>query len=317
VAETTAETAFNQGCRGLVPRAELDLRFFRYQLLARRDDLVALGQGSTFTELSSDALAAFEVSCPSPSEQRRVADFLDAETTRIDALIDKKRSMIKRLVERQSAIADREIEDAAVSYIRLSLLLALRISDGPHETPEFLDEGVPFLSVDNVVGGRLVFDGARRISSDAHRRYAMKCRPQRGDVIVTKAAAIGRVALVEEDVEFNIWSPLAVLRPDQSQMRSDFLYHAMRTTAVQDQIQLLASSNTQQNVAMSDLASLRIPVMSLIEQERIAAALTTSQQQVTQLSGRLESSIHLLEEHRQALITAAVTGQLDIAKAAV
>lgn len=316
VAETTTETAFNQGCRGLVPHTEVDLRFFRYQLLARRADLVAQGQGSTFTELSSPSLAAFKVRCPSVREQREIANFLDAETVRIDALIEKKRSMIKRLAERQSAVADREIGDAATSHIRLSLLLAVRISDGPHETPEFLDEGVPFLSVDNVVDGTLVFDGARRISSDAHHRYAVKCRPQRGDVVVTKAAAIGRVGLVQTDIEFNIWSPLAVLRPDQARIRSDFLYHAMRTTVVQDQIQLLASSNTQQNVAMSDLASLRVPVMSLTEQERIAAALSTNQRQVKELSGRLEDSVHLLQEHRHALITAAVTGELDVAKGA-
>lgn len=61
IAETTATTAFNQGCRGLVPVVELDTRYFRYQLGAITDRLTAAGQGSTFVELSSDALAATEV----------------------------------------------------------------------------------------------------------------------------------------------------------------------------------------------------------------------------------------------------------------
>lgn len=104
VAETTCEMAFNQGCRGLVPRAELDVRYFRYQLIARRPELVALGQGSTFSELSSDALAAFKVACPPLSRQRLVADRLDTEAAFIDTMVEKTRRAIALLRERRQAL---------------------------------------------------------------------------------------------------------------------------------------------------------------------------------------------------------------------
>jgi type I restriction enzyme S subunit len=104
VVETIREMAFNQGCRGLVPRASLDLCYFRYQLVARRADLVALGQGSTFTELSSDALASFKVACPSLAEQREIADRLEVETVRIDALVEKTRHAINLLREHRQAL---------------------------------------------------------------------------------------------------------------------------------------------------------------------------------------------------------------------
>lgn len=104
VVETTSELAFNQGCRGLVPRAEVDVRYFRYQLLARRPDLVALGLGSTFAELSSDALASVKVAYPSLRVQRELADQLDAQTARIDALIRKTGQVIDRLTERRQAL---------------------------------------------------------------------------------------------------------------------------------------------------------------------------------------------------------------------
>ena len=193
--------------------------------------------------------------------------------------------------------------------MRLSRLLLTRISDGPHETPEFLDEGVPFLSVDNVVNGRLLFENARKISPEDHRRYGAKCLPQRGDVIVTKAAAIGRVALVDTDVEFNVWSPLAVLRPDARQIRPTFLYHGLRTMSVQTQIQLAASSNTQQNIAMSDLAALRVPVASLAVQRDVEQTLTQAQHELDHVRRALEKHIGLIREHRNALIGAAVTGE--------
>ena len=87
VAQTAGKMAFNQGCRGLVATVPADMRYFRYQLHALRDELAARGAGSTFMELSTDALATVRMMNPPLGEQRRIADFLDAETARIDALI--------------------------------------------------------------------------------------------------------------------------------------------------------------------------------------------------------------------------------------
>jgi type I restriction enzyme S subunit len=82
VAQTSRLMAFNQGCRGLIPTVPADMRYFRYQLLSLREELVSRGAGSTFMELSTDALAAVPMVRPPLDEQRRIADFLDAETAR-------------------------------------------------------------------------------------------------------------------------------------------------------------------------------------------------------------------------------------------
>lgn len=105
VVETTSGMmALNQGCRGLVPAADLDVRYFRYQLVARRPDLVALGQGSTFHEVSSGALASFGVASPPLREQRETADRLDAATARVDGLIEGTSQVIGLLDERRRAV---------------------------------------------------------------------------------------------------------------------------------------------------------------------------------------------------------------------
>jgi type I restriction enzyme S subunit len=318
VTEPTDDLVVSTGFAVLSPRLQLDPRFLAWW--AQSDgfigEVVARSVGVSYPAIRAEEIGEIPIAVPGDDEQREIADFLDAETARIDALIERKLRLIALVTQRHSTRIDRLITDETAPRHRLSRILAMKISDGPHETPEFLNEGVPFLSVDNVVDGRLVFNDTRKISFEAHRRYALKCVPRRGDVIVTKAAAIGRVALVETDREFNIWSPLAVLRPDLSQVQPEFLYYVMLTTAVQDQIQLIASSNTQQNVAMADLASLRVPVPPLLDQRRIATSLAADRCRADELRGRLERQIDLLREHRQALITAAVTGELDITKAA-
>ena len=95
--------------------------------------------------------------------------------------------------------------------IRLKNVLQRRITDGPHTTPEFVDDGMPFLSVDGIQDGELKFDGCRYISEADHEEYRRKALPQRDDLLMGKAASTGKIARVKVDFEFSIWSPLALL----------------------------------------------------------------------------------------------------------
>ena len=94
----------NQGCFLLIPRIESDSRFFLYWLSCQTGYLQALGRGSTFMELSTDDLKAIRVPCFAPSRQRSIADYLDRETGRLDALIKVKERMLKLLAERRQAL---------------------------------------------------------------------------------------------------------------------------------------------------------------------------------------------------------------------
>ena len=116
VAQVARSTAFNQGCRGLVPREPVDIRYIRYQLLSAAPTLQNFGQGSTFLELSSDSLSELPLFVPSVNVQRAIADYLDAETAHIDALIEKKRRMVELLEERRA--------------LEASLLLAATVQHG-------------------------------------------------------------------------------------------------------------------------------------------------------------------------------------------
>ena len=85
----------------------------------------------------------------------------------------------------------------------LKLASANKVKDGPHETPQFLDEGVPFFSVDGIQNCKLVFEGCRYISRQDHKRFSMKCLPKFGDVLLGKAASVGKVAFVDTKEDFN------------------------------------------------------------------------------------------------------------------
>lgn len=89
IAIASQPMCFNQGCRGLVPRPMVRTDFAYWCLLARRQHLVAAGQGTTFIELGRDKLRAEHIPLPDPDTQKAIADFLDRETARIDQIIEK------------------------------------------------------------------------------------------------------------------------------------------------------------------------------------------------------------------------------------
>jgi type I restriction enzyme, S subunit len=96
----------------------------------------------------------------------------------------------------------------------LKRCVAIRITDGPHETPTLVDEGVPFISAESICDGRIDFSRKRGyIPEHLHRQYSRKCFPRRDDIFVCKSGATtGKVAIVDVDFEFGVWSPLAQVR---------------------------------------------------------------------------------------------------------
>jgi type I restriction enzyme S subunit len=296
--------------------APLNVRYFCYQLSSLAERLNAWGQGSTFVELSRDALAAFPITVPPTATQRTIADYLDREAARIDTLVAAKRQMVELSEERLAAVID-TATGASARGVPVKRFLDKRITDGPHETPEFVDDGIPFLSIEAVVDDRLIFENCRYISWEAHREYVQKCQPLPGDVLLAKTGAtIGKVVVVHTDRDFSIWSPLALLRPRRDVMRPEYLWFCLRSRAVQSQIRLAATQNTQPNIAMGDIGDLRIAVPDLQTQDAIVDALWRESERAHEVINCLNVQIDLLQERRQALITAAVTGQLDTSEAA-
>ncbi|NQE05272.1 Type-1 restriction enzyme MjaXIP specificity protein [ANME-1 cluster archaeon GoMg1] len=193
---------------------------------------------------------------------------------------------------------------------KLKFLLRKPVTDGPHETPEFIDEGIPFLSVDSIQDGKLVFENCRYISEEDYLRYKQKCDPQKNDILMGKAASIGKIAIVDVDFEFSTWSPLALLRPNQS-ILPKFLEYSFKSDYCQDQIDLYATSNTQKNISMDEIPRIQIITPTIQEQNNITDFLDKQTAKIDALIEKDKKLIALLKEKRTALINHAVTKGLD------
>jgi type I restriction enzyme S subunit len=329
VAQTLAQTAFNQGCRGLVPRAQLDVRYFRYQLRALAGTLAGHGLGSTFMELSADALAAIRVQVPPVAAQRAIAGFLDGETARIDALAARKRRLIELLGERAATV----IAGGIGSEIGLSAL-AVPNSVGRHPMVRLgalasvqpgltLDGGRdlrespvvrPYLRVANVQDGRVDLAEVKEV--EVPLALALRCELRPGDVLLTEGGdpdKLGRGTVWHGEIpgclhQNHIFAvrPAAALLPE-------FLALLSRTPYARAYFEATASKTTGiASTSTSKIASFRVPVLPLREQRRAVEETTARLAKITELTRLISRQLDVLAERRQALITAAVTGELAI-----
>ena len=148
-------------------------------------------------------------------------------------------------------------------------LLIQPITDGPHETPKLVEEGVPFISVDAIVDNKIDFNRKRgNISEEYDELCCKKYKPQFHDVYLVKSGStVGKVAIVETTDRFNIWSPLAAMRCGEKTYPY-FLYDLLQTKDLQAQVADKASNGTQPNLSMRELEKFPVSVPSNLEEQK-------------------------------------------------
>lgn len=299
--------------------------------------LSSLSVGDIQRQLKWHHLRRISLNLPDIPTQSYLSNLLDCETARIDTLIAKKTRFIELLKEKRQAVITKavtkglddsvEMKDSGVDWLgavpthwdvtALKRIVSTPITDGPHETPVFHDDGVPFVSAEAVSSGRIDFERIRGfISREDHERFSRKYLPQKNDIYMVKSGATtGVTAIVEDDREFNIWSPIAVIRCS-GKAHPPYVLLFMRSKNFLDAVALNWSYGTQQNIGMGVLGNLSIALPSYKEQMVIADSVNRTIGRLNELVRKTERSIELLKEKRSALITAAVTGKIDVREAA-
>lgn len=203
---------------------------------------------------------------------------------------------------------DNLMQNVRGEKIRIIDMLAQPVTDGPHTTPAFVEAGVPFISVDAVWDGKIHFENMRGyITEEFDLECCKKYKPQKHDVYMVKSGSTtGKVAYVDTDMRFNIWSPLAAMRVNDKNS-SRYLYHLLQTKSIQEQVKAKSSRGSQPNLSMRVLEQFQVKVPPLPEQKRIADILdrfdTLCHDQTVGLPAEIEARRRQYEYYRDKLLT--------------
>ena len=328
--------------RGIITSAYLTLRplnsvfpaFLYYALhtFDVRKGFYGMGAGVR-QGLKYDEIRQIKVVLPALIEQHTIANFLDKKCSEIDAIIaDAKASIEEYKAWKASIIYEAvtkgldphaEMKDSGVEWIgeipeewyvcKTLFVLQMPITDGPHTTPELYAAGVPFVSAEAVScgNGRIDFNHIRGyISEGFYQECCKKYIPQKDDIYMIKSGATtGKVAIVDVDTKFTIWSPLAAFRVNPKKVLPRYLFYFLQSPAYQKQVELGWSFGTQQNIGMRTLEKLKICVPPLSVQQEIIRYLDEKSKKLDTIIKEKTDLISDLESYKKSLIYEVVTGK--------
>jgi type I restriction enzyme S subunit len=191
-------------------------------------------------------------------------------------------------------------------------LVEIKITDGPHLTPNFIDEGgIPFLSVESIQNSKIDLSKRRgNISFEDHLEYSKKCKPQWNDILLVKSGSVGKLTIVDIEDEFNVWSPLSLIRI-KKKGNPKYFYYFFHTDYFQTLLKLNSGINTQPNIGMGVIENLKVVSPPLSEQQQIVSYLDTKTSLIDSLIEKTQRKIELLKEKKTSLINEVVTKGLN------
>jgi type I restriction enzyme S subunit len=336
VAQVAFPTTSNQSMAAIVPSASLKARYLFWWLDSNYESIRNMAGGDLRDGLNLELLGNIDCPTPPPAEQQAIADFLDRETAKIDALVAEQERLIELLKEKRQAVISHAVTKgldpsvpmkySGVEWIgeipahwqvaRVKTLSTFTTS-GPRGWGERLGtEGALFVQSGDV-NDRLSVDyaGCNRVAVDEGAEAA-RTRVEAGDILVcitgAKTGNVG-VCLAPPTAAY-VNQHLCLIRPNAEALPG-FLGLALKSHVGQLHF-ALSQYGLKQGLSLEDVRECRATMPPTAEQSTLLTIIAVKTAQLDELCETSERSIALLQERRAALISAAVTGQIDVRGAA-
>ena len=323
IAET--EMCTNQGCKSLVPSEITDTEYFAHLLSISSTELNVRGKGTTFLELSGDELGAFKTPVPSLPEQTQIAAFLDRETMKIDALVAEQLRLMALLKEKRQAVIshavtrglnpDAPMKPSGIEWLgdvpeHWEVLPAKRVSSvfvPQRNKPELNANGDGHFWVTmEQMRSEEINSAELSVTEDAAEDAGTRVLPA-GAVVASCVGTFGLAAINNVDVIIN--QQLQAFIPTD-RVDAKFLRHCV--VIAEGYFEQIGTSATVAYVNQLGFANMPMVLPPREEQHQIVEFLAAESAKFDTLTAEAQRATDLLQERRTALISAAVTGQIDV-----
>jgi len=299
-----------------------------------KTQLSYLSNATTIEVIYSETIASVIIPVPPICEQRTILEFLDRETTKIDALVGEQRRLIELLKEKRQSVISHAVtkglnphapmKPSGMEWLgdvpehwKVTQLgrICSDINDINHEMPTAVENGVPFLSAKDLLDdGTLNFTvDIKMISEEDFVKLSRKICPRRGDIIYSRiGACLGKARLVETDARFLISYSCCVVRVEETIACRQFIRHLLDGEMILTEARMRTQGIGVPDLGLREIGRFPVPLPPMREQTAIASYLEDEVGKLERLIAEAQRAIDLLQERRTALISAAVTGKIDV-----
>lgn len=301
--------------------------------------------GGVVGTLTQQDINNYSLPYPTIVEQEKIAKFLDEKTAQFDSIISKKEALIEKLEEAKKSLISEvvtgkvrvvktddgyelverkkeEMKDCGVEWFNKIPLdwkysklkyLTNQIIDGSHTTPNYIDSGIPFLRVTDITNNseKIDKDNVKYISMEEHNELIKRCKPEKGDLLVSKNGTIGVTKVIDWEWEFSIFVSLCLIKV-KKELSVNLLSLYFKSNILDEQIAYGGKKTSITNLHLEKIREFVVPIPSLIEQEKIIDYLNKECIKIDSVINKILLQIEKLKEAKQSLISEAVTGKIEI-----
>ena len=254
------DTAF-----GLVAHRDVLLPKYLYYFCVNFD-FEQLNTTVTIPSLTKANLLQIEINIPDLDEQRHVVSVLD-KICRLADLQQQELHNLNQLVKsRFIELFGRTPDKEKVSMAEICRI----ITDGTHQPPQFVDKGIPFLFVSNIVTNEICYETERFISEETYTELIKRTPIEIGDVLLSTVGSYGHPAVVKRDKRFCFQRHIAYLKPDSERVDSEYLRGAILSPGVQRQINDRVKGIAQKTLNLSEIRKIKLPLPPIDQQKQFA-----------------------------------------------
>jgi type I restriction enzyme S subunit len=333
------EATTNQACCVLTKSAVIDNKYLYYWLQAFKPDIVNLASGGGQPNINQEVVAFLKISSPEVSGQKKIANFLDHETAKIDTLIEKQQQLIALLKEKRQAVISHAVtkglnpnapmRDSGVEWLGevpvhwgvSALKYHVDTVNGfGFSSSDVCEEGVPFIRAGNIKKKSVTRTNLYLPKGivDRHKRVILS----EGDIVISMVgsdpiileSAVGQIGIVPNSMAGSVPNQnVVILREKTDLLLKKFLFYALCSDSYRNHLNVFSHKLANQSIISSSLiVNAKFMLPSAEEQSEVIKFLDQRLTKFDEVMERNNYSLTLLKERRTALISAAVTGKIDV-----
>lgn len=322
VAILDIDATTNQAIAGInIKENNINSLYLMYFLRSIKDEICNKGRGVAQNNLNLSILKQIQIPLPPLKEQERIVGILDESFAKIDESIKILEQDLLNLDElMQSALqkAFNPLKDNAKENYKLpqgwewkNLGEICFITDGTHKTPNYIETGIPFLSVKNISKGFFDLSDVKYISLEEHNKLIKRAKPEFGDILICRIGTLGKAIKISLEFEFSIFVSLGLLKP-KVKIISDYLVYFLNSYFIEGWINdnKVGGGIHTAKLNLNILEKCPVVLPPFKEQEQIASHLDELSSHVKNLKQNYQAQIKDLQELKKSLLDKAFKGNL-------
>ncbi|MFF3842873.1 restriction endonuclease subunit S [Streptomyces sp. NPDC001930] len=292
--------------------------WFTGEIIQRLRGIGSVELGNVRTpRINPDDFGSIPIPVPPLEEQRRIADLLDTEVARIGRIEKLAERAGQLALDRRTAVIDAELAEISDHYVAPVTSVCEIVLDCVNKTAPLSIAETPYrmIRTSNVRRGNVDVEETFRVTEETFHRWNRRGTPQVGDLLFTRQAPVGEAGLLLSSAPVFLGQQVMLYRPNRERISPEFLLYNFLSSFMKEQFVRASDGAAHTHMRVHDCLKLRAYCPPLEQQDRVVARVRRALGHSDALRAVTTRQLSLLAERRQALITAAVTGQFDVSTA--